>query len=178
MDLKEQQLILVDSDDNPVGATSKLDAHLDGGSLHRAFSVFVFDLSGNMLLQRRARTKYHFGGLWSNACCGHPRPGERTEDAARTRLGEEFGFETEIRELFKFTYLATDVASGLTEYELDHVFYGEFDGEPLPDPDEIEDWRRVRPEDLLADLDANPQLYTPWFRVAAERVLEVVLSRR
>jgi isopentenyl-diphosphate Delta-isomerase len=178
MDPESREIILVDDGDNPVGSASKLGAHLDGGRLHRAFSVFVFDPSGNMLLQRRARSKYHFGGLWTNACCGHPRPGEDTGAAARRRLDEEFGFETEIRELFQFTYLATDEASGLTEYELDHAFHGEFDGEPRPNPEEIEDWRWVRAEDLLADLAANPRIYTPWFRIAAERVLEVVPSRR
>lgn len=172
MELEErQEIILVDPEDNPVGSAAKLAAHLDGGSLHRAFSVFVFDGEGNMLVQRRARGKYHFGGLWTNACCGHPRPGERTSEAARRRLREEFGFDAEVREMFRFIYRATDEASGLTEHELDHVFRGEFEGEPLPDPDEIEDWRWMRPEELLDDLAASPERYTPWFRVAAERVL-------
>jgi isopentenyl-diphosphate delta-isomerase len=174
---KRQEIILVDGEDKPVGSASKLEAHQEGGTLHRAFSVFIFDHSGRMLLQRRARTKYHFGGLWSNACCGHPRPGEDTADAARRRLREEFGFETEIDDLFRFTYRATDEASGLTEHEFDHVFHGEFDGEPLPDPDEIEGWRWVDADALRADLVANPERYTPWFRASAERVLELVPSK-
>ena len=176
MELEErQEIILVDGEDNPIGSASKLGAHREG-RLHRAFSIFVFDPRGRMLLQCRAGTKYHFGGLWTNACCGHPRPGEDTPDAARRRLREEFGFETEIMELFRFTYRATDDASGLTEHELDHVFHGEFDGEPRPDPSEIDDWGWVEPDVILADLADNPERYTPWFRVAAERVLDVLPS--
>ena len=165
-------LVLVDERDRAVGYASKLAAHRCGGLLHRAFSVFIFNPAGEMLLQRRAAGKYHFGGLWTNACCSHPRMGERLEDAARSRLAHEFGFTAELEELFSFVYRATDPASGLTEQEFDHVFRGEFAGEPRPNPDEIDQWRWVTPAALLEDLGRNPGLYTPWFKLIVRRVVE------
>lgn len=171
-DERGEELILVDADDNPVGFETKLAAHESGGKLHRAFSVFVFDRMGRMLLQRRAKKKYHFGGLWTNACCGHPKRGEKLPDAARVRLGEEFGFDAEVEEVFSFVYRATDPGSGLTEHEFDHVFYAGFEGEPRPDPDEIEAWKWVTPAELTTDLSTNPQDYTPWFVISAPRVIE------
>ncbi len=167
-----EEVILVDENDNSVGYETKLKAHEDGGKLHRAFSVFVFDAAGKLLLQRRAKSKYHFGGLWTNTCCSHPRKGERLEDAVRARLQQEFGFDVEVREVFSFVYRALDVESGLTEYEYDHVFYGEFDGEPRPSPDEIEDWKWVGLVELVADLESNPHDYTPWFKIALRQVIE------
>jgi isopentenyl-diphosphate delta-isomerase len=175
-DERGEEVILVDEDDNPMGFETKLRAHEDGGKLHRAFSVFIFDRAGKMLLQRRAKRKYHFGSLWSNACCSHPRRGEKLTDAVRARLQQEFGFSTEMEEIFSFVYRASDAQSGLTEYEFDHVFYGEFNGEPRPDPDEIEDWKWVDPTELTADLEINPHDYTPWFRIAAPRVIESLPS--
>ena len=170
--MAEEEIILVDEDDNPLGFETKLEAHRDGGKLHRAFSIFIFDSAGRMLLQRRARTKYHFGGLWANACCGHPRKDETLTDAANRRLGEEFGFQAQIEEAFTFIYRATDQNSGLTEYEFDHVFLGSFDGKPHPNPDEIGEWKWVKAADLVADLERNPQDYTPWFRISAARAIE------
>ena len=167
----EDVLILVDERDNPVGFETKLAAHRGGGKLHRAFSVFIFNGRGLMLLQRRAAGKYHFGGLWTNACCSHPRRGESTADAARARLRLEFGFDTPLQELFSFVYRAEDPASGLTEHEFDHVFRGTFDGTPRPNPDEIAEWKWVGPEELLADVKARPGDYTPWFKEVVERVL-------
>ena len=167
------ELILVDEHDNPVGHETKLRAHQNGGKLHRAFSVFIFDAAGRMLVQRRAAGKYHFGGLWTNACCSHPRRGESTPEAARARLRQEFGFDAELREVFTFTYRATDPTSGLTEHEFDHVFVGRFDGEPRPNPDEIDGWEWVDPAELLADVRARPGRYTPWFGLAVERVLSM-----
>ena len=165
------ELILVDEHDNPVGYETKLRAHEHGGRLHRAFSVFIFNGAGEMLLQRRAAGKYHFGGLWTNACCSHPRRGQSTDEAARQRLRHEFGFDADLREVFTFTYRATDPTSGLTEHEFDHAFVGRFDGEPRPNPDEIDGWKWVGPAELLADVRARPELYTPWFGLAVERVL-------
>jgi len=169
-----EEVILVDEDDNPVGFETKLRAHEDGGKLHRAFSIFVFDAAGRLLLQRRAKKKYHFGGLWSNTCCSHPKRGEELQDAARTRLRQEFGFDTELGEIFSFLYRASDAKSGLTEHEFDHVFYGEFDGDPLPNPDEIEDWKWADVTGLMSDLENNPQEYTPWFRIAIREVIEAL----
>src|SRR4051794_23646258 len=138
---ESDELILVDEHDNPVGYSAKLAAHENGGRLHRAFSIFIFNSRGEMLLQRRAAGKYHFGGLWTNACCSHPRRGESTVDAAHKRLREELGLDTDLREIFSFTYRATDSVSGLTEHEFDHVFVGRFDGTPLPNAGEIDDWK-------------------------------------
>ena len=166
------EIILVDENDNPVGFETKLKAHEDGGKLHRAFSIFIFDAIGRMLLQRRAKGKYHFGGLWTNACCGHPKRGETLQDAARVRLRQEFGFEAELNGIFSFVYRASDAESGLSEYEFDHVFHGEFNGEPHPNPDEIDDWKWVDLAKLRADLEGNQHDYTPWFRIAVPQVIQ------
>ena len=151
------ELILVDEHDHPVGYETKLAAHQNGGKLHRAFSVFIFNRAGEMLLQRRAATKYHFGGLWTNACCSHPRRGEETLGAAHARLRHEMGFDTDLRELFSFVYRAADPTSGLTEHEFDHVFTGEFDGTPHPNPEEVGGVKWVAPREMLADMRVNPQ---------------------
>ena len=171
MDPSSQQVILVDENDQPVGLEVKLKAHQNGGRLHRAFSVFVFNPAGQMLLQRRSRRKYHFGGLWTNACCSHPHPGESIEHDARARLRDEFGFDVPLTEAFSFTYRASDAASGLTEHEFDHVLIGHFDGRPRPNPDEIDEWKWVTPDDLRQDMKRHPQDYTPWFKIALEQVL-------
>jgi isopentenyl-diphosphate delta-isomerase len=169
-----EEIILVDENDNPVGCETKLRAHEDGGKLHRAFSIFVFDTGGKLLLQRRAKKKYHFGGLWSNTCCSHPKKGEELQNAAHTRLQQEFGFDTQLKEIFSFLYRASDAGSGLTEHEFDHVFYGEFDGDPRPNPDEIEDWKWADVAELRSDLENNPHYYTPWFKIAFQGVIEAL----
>ena len=173
-----KEIILVDENDNLVGFETKLKAHEEGGKLHRAFSIFVFDARGKLLLQRRAKKKYHFGGLWSNTCCSHPKKGEELQDAAQARLQQEFGFDTRLKELFSFLYRASDVGSGLTEHEFDHVFYGEFDGDPRPNPDEIEDWKWVDVAELMSDLENNPHCYTPWFKIAIQDVIEALPDLR
>jgi isopentenyl-diphosphate delta-isomerase len=124
-----------------------------------------------MLLQRRAPSKYHFGGLWTNACCSHPRVGVTVLDSARTRLRHEFGFDAPLEQRFSFIYRAEDAASGLTEHEFDHVLVGRFDGEPAPNPEEIESWRWVEPGELVRDVSEHPHRYTPWFRIVLERVI-------
>src|SRR5215217_4115097 len=148
-----EQVVLVDELDQPVGVERKLPAHQGGGKLHRAFSVFIVNREGKLLLQRRAAGKYHFGGLWTNACCSHPRPGQDVAAAAHARLREEFGFDAELSEAFSFVYRAEDPASGLTEHEFDHVFVGTFDGTPQPNPREIDGWEWVDPFELLADIE-------------------------
>jgi isopentenyl-diphosphate delta-isomerase len=168
----DDDIILVDAEDNPIGHCPKLDAHENGGRLHRAFSIFIFNSRGELLLQRRAPGKYHFGGLWTNTCCSHPRRGQTTIDAARTRLREEFGFDAGLREVFCFTYRATDDTTGLTEHEFDHVLVGNFDGNPNPDPAEIGEWKWISPEALRADVREHPERYTPWFRISIDRVLD------
>jgi len=171
-----QQVILVDEHDQPVGIEEKLKAHQNGGRLHRAFSVFVFNSLGQMLLQRRSRLKYHFGGLWTNACCSHPQRNVPLARGARARLSDEFGFDIPLNEAFCFTYRASDAASGLTEHEFDHVLIGRFDGEPRPNPDEIDEWKWVAPADLREEVERRPQDYTPWFKIALEQVLRHIIE--
>lgn len=172
-----EEIVLVDEKDRPVGLEEKIKAHQNGGKLHRAFSVFIFDADRRLLLQRRANGKYHFAGLWSNTCCGHPRKDERTEDAARRRLEEEMGFSVKLEKLFDFVYHAHDLDSGLTEHEFDHIFCGRFDGEPAPNPVEVEEWEWTSLEKLLEDLESNPQRFTPWFGMVVPRVIEYRLRR-
>lgn len=166
-----EQIVLVDENDRPVGFEEKMKAHENGGKLHRAFSIFIFDSAGRMLLQLRSVKKHHFGGLWTNSCCSHPRRGEKLEDAAHRRLKDEFGFDTPLKEVFSFVYKALDRKSGLTEHEFDHVFVGKYDGEPKPNAEEIDEWEWASADELLADAKRNPQNYTPWFMLALEKVL-------
>ncbi|QWP75398.1 isopentenyl-diphosphate Delta-isomerase [Lysobacter sp. K5869] len=160
--LQEDLLILVDADDRPIGAAGKREVHLNGW-LHRAFSIFVFDAAGRVLLQRRADGKYHSAGLWSNACCGHPRAGEELLAAAHRRLREEMGFDCPLRRAFSFVYREA-VSAAMIEHELDHVLLGRFDGCPAPDPDEASDWRWVDAASLFAWLAREPDSLTVWLR--------------
>jgi isopentenyl-diphosphate delta-isomerase len=170
----EEQVILVDAHDREVGSLGKLAAHEGGGILHRAFSVFIVDPRGRWLLQRRAAGKYHFPGLWTNACCSHPRPGEGTEAAAHRRLREELGFDCALTERFQFEYKATSEAEGLTEHELDHVFTGVHGGAIQPDPEEVGGVRWVEPEVLERELREHPEAFTPWFKLAMDRVRKIL----
>lgn len=163
----EEQVILVDADDREVGVGEKMATHR-AGALHRAFSVIIFNRAGEMLLQQRAVTKYHSGGLWSNTCCGHPRPGEATAAAARRRLGEELGLDCPLEEAFAFRY-RTPLADGLSENEYDHVLIGHCDGlTPQPAPEEVGAWRWMSMAALRADIAARPEQYTYWFKVLLE----------
>jgi isopentenyl-diphosphate delta-isomerase len=164
-----EEVILVNEQDEVVGTGEKMWAHLEG-RLHRAFSVFVFDSGGRLLLQKRAPGKYHSADLWSNTCCSHPRPGEPTLEAAHRRLREEMGFDCELRKLFEFVYVA-ELENNLCEYEYDHVFVGFYDGEPSPDASEVSDWRRVELASLASQIDLRPDLYTYWLREAVGRLL-------
>jgi len=161
-----EQLILVDAQDRELGVGEKLQAHVEG-VLHRAFSVFIFDAEGRLLLQKRARTKYHSGGLWSNTACGHPRPGETTREAARRRLREEMGFDCELRAAFEFLYRA-ELDGELIEHEYDHVFVGHHEGDPAPDPNEVEDWRWMTLAELRRGLLEEPQSYSYWLKAVIE----------
>jgi isopentenyl-diphosphate delta-isomerase len=162
--MQKEEVILVDKDDNPVGAMEKMEAHRKA-LLHRAFSVFIFNEKGEMLLQQRALQKYHSAGLWTNACCSHPRPGEDTQAAALRRLQEEMGFTTILEKLFDFTYRA-EFENGLTEFEFDHVFTGSYNGDIHPNPAEVSDHCFKTLNEIRADLAAHPQRYTPWFHLA------------
>ncbi|MDH4045248.1 MAG: isopentenyl-diphosphate Delta-isomerase [Gemmatimonadota bacterium] len=161
--------MLVDARDRVVGSAPKLDAHRSG-MLHRAFSVFVFDAEGSLLLQQRARRKYHSGGLWTNTCCGHPRPGETTVVAARRRLREEMGIACTLEEAGSFLYRA-EVGGGLVEHELDHVLVGYSRDEPVPDPLEVAGWRRVQIPEVYREVTRVPARFTAWFTRAFEIAL-------
>lgn len=169
--MEKETIVLVDEKDNETGTEEKIKAHQDGGKLHRAFSVFVFNKRGEMLLQKRAKEKYHCGGFWTNTCCSHQRPDESLEQAAHRKLKQEMGFDTELKEIFSFIYRAS-FENGLTEHELDHVFIGTFNGEPNLNPEEAEDFKWVSPEELEKDVKENPDKYTPWLRKVLRRVLE------
>lgn len=165
-----QQVILVNEMDQELGAMEKLEAH-QKGLLHRAFSVFIFNRSGEMLLQKRALEKYHSAGLWSNACCSHPAPGEVLLEAAMKRLEEEMGFITPLLPAFDFTYRA-EFENGLTEYEFDHVFAGEYEGPVLINQTEVMDYA-YRPMSVIRkDLEAYPQNFTAWFHLAFPDIMK------
>jgi isopentenyl-diphosphate delta-isomerase len=170
-----EQLILVDAEDRELGIGDKLQAHRDG-ALHRAFSVFIFDAEKRLLLQKRALTKYHSGGLWSNTACGHPRPGEATISAAHRRLREEMGFDCELYQAFEFLY-RKELDNRLVEHEYDHVFIGEFKGEPQPDAAEVEEWRWLSMKELRRALLERPGEYSYWLSVAVNRVEWKLLNR-
>jgi isopentenyl-diphosphate delta-isomerase len=146
----------------------KMEAH-QKGLLHRAFSVFIFDSKGNMLLQQRSPEKYHGANLWTNACCSHPYPGEKTEDAARRRLKEELVFITGLEEIFSFTYRA-DVENNLIEHEFDHVFAGEYENEIYPNQNEIAGYTYEQMVRIRENLQSNPEKFTSWFKIAFPKI--------
>ena len=160
----EERVVLVDSADREIGTEEKLRAHRTA-QLHRAFSVFIFGPGNTMLLQRRSLGKYHSGGLWSNACCSHPRPGESTAAAACRRLGEELGFQCTLARAFEFVYHA-EMGGGLFEHEYDHVFVGNYQGSVAPNPDEVDDYSWTPIETVARRLQTEPQTFTAWFGIA------------
>ena len=164
--MSEEKVILVDKNDNQVGLMPKLEAH-EKGVLHRAFSIFIFNSKYELLLQKRASSKYHSGGLWTNTCCSHPREGEDMLDAANRRLDEEMGIKTSLRKVYDFIYKA-ELDNQLTEHEFDHVFYGVFDNDPTLNKDEAEDFKWVDMETLNNDIIKNEDNYTVWFKIAFE----------
>ena len=164
---------LTDSNGSSIGAAEKVEAHSNGGLLHLAFSIFVFNAKNELLLQKRALCKYHFAGLWSNTCCGHPRPNEVVVNAAQRRLKEEFGFSTELYPSFTLTYEAHDIKTALTEKEFLHVLKGRYDKTPTPNPSEIAGWRWRSLSDIAAELDQTPESCTPWFRLLVHHMLSL-----
>lgn len=160
-----EQVVLVDEADREVGTGEKQRVH-EAGLLHRAFSIFVFDRAGRLLLQRRSPSKYHSPDRWSNTCCGHPRPREPLEVAARRRLREEMGLDCALRRLPPFRYRA-HLDGGLVENEVDHLLVGVQEGDPTPDPAEVDAWRRVDRAWLLARLASHPEEFTAWLCLIA-----------
>ncbi len=169
-------LILVDNQDNEIGALDKLSVH-ETGVLHRAFSVFIFNSGGELLLQQRAYHKYHSPGLWSNTCCSHPRQGETTDQACHRRLMEEMGLKTSLDFAFSFVYKA-EFENGLTEHEFDHVYFGCCDDLPDPDPEEVMGWTYSSTDDLLDKMSGSPENYTEWLKICFPKVMEYKINQQ
>src|SRR4051812_27342631 len=169
-----EEVILVTENDEPIGRMEKMEAH-QKGVLHRAFSVFIINCRNEMLLQQRAKTKYHSSGLWTNACCSHPRPDEDTDAAAIRRLQEELGFTTPITKIFDFRYNA-DFDNGLTEHEFDHVYFGTYSDKIFPNPNEVQDYCYKNMDEIANTIQTHPQKYTAWFCIAFPMVLDWMKS--
>lgn len=169
-----ENVILVDQYDNEIGIMPKMEAHLEG-KLHRAFSVFIFNSRGELLLQQRALDKYHSGGKWTNTCCSHPRLGEETIVAAHRRLQEEMGMKCELHYGFNFIYQA-DFLDGIAEHEFDHVFFGLSDEQPIINTSEVAAYQYIKMEDLEQDINQNPDKYTAWLKICFSKVLESYLQ--
>ena len=163
-----EHVILVDEQDNPIGTMEKQAAHIEP-HLHRAFSIFIFNSKGKLLLQQRALSKYHSPGLWTNTCCSHPRDGETLEEATSRRLLEEMGMVCPMHEVYTFIYKAP-VGEGLTEHEFDHVFIGQSDDTPNINHDEVESWKYMSLKDLSKDIQRHPEHYTEWFKITFEEM--------
>lgn len=167
--VEKENVVLITEQDEPVGLMEKQEAHV-AGVLHRAFSVFIFNDKGELLIQQRAFEKYHTPGKWTNTCCSHPREGETYEEGASRRLQEEMGFTCPIEYQFNFIYKA-DVGQGLTEHELDHVFKGVYNEEPVINPKEVAAYKWIDFDELQQDVQNNPEEYTPWFRIILKEYL-------
>ena len=164
-----EYVVLVDENDNEIGQLEKQAAHIDT-HLHRAFSIFLFNSKGELLMQQRALSKYHSPGLWTNTCCSHPRPGETLEEATSRRLMEEMGMACPMHEVYTFIYKAP-VGEGLTEHEFDHVLIGQSDDTPIINHEEVESWKYMTVADLKDDIQFHPEQYTEWFKITFEEML-------
>ena len=161
------EVVLVDENDVEFGTMEKMEAHRKG-ALHRAFSIFIFNSKGELLLQKRASSKYHSGGLWTNTCCSHPLPNEDPIAAANRKLKQEMGFTADLTFSHKFIYEAA-LDNNLIEHELDYVFTGNSDLSPIMNPEEVEAWKYMRVEDIRNDLKENPDYYTAWFKIIMDQ---------
>lgn len=164
----KEEVILVDEKDKAIGIMEKIEAH-EKGILHRAFSVFIFNSNGELLLQQRALNKYHSAGLWTNTCCSHPRPNEDTLAAANRRLMEEMGITSELEYKTNFIY-KTVFDNNLTEHEFDHVYFGKSDQLPTINPSEVEGYAWLDPEKITTDIAKDPAKYTSWFKIAMQKL--------
>ena len=165
--MKEEQVVLVNEQDEPVGVMNKMEAH-EKAVLHRAFSVFILNDKNEVMLQQRAHHKYHSPLLWTNTCCSHQRAGETNIEAGKRRLSEEMGFVVELKELFHFIYKAP-FDNGLTEHELDHVMIGYSNQTPVINPEEVESWKWMTIEAIKEDMTLHPELYTVWFKIIFDK---------
>lgn len=165
--IAEEQVILVNENDEPIGLMEKIEAH-QKALLHRAFSVFILNNKNQIMLQQRAAGKYHSPLLWTNTCCSHQRNGETNLQAGKRRLHEEMGFSVELKELFSFIYKAP-FDNGLTEHELDHVMIGYFNNEPVINKEEVESWKWMGIEEINEDIQQHPEIYTEWFKIIFDK---------
>ena len=170
----EEQVILVNEKDEPIGLMGKMEAH-EKGLLHRAFSVFVFNSKQEVLLQQRAACKYHSPNLWTNTCCSHPRVGETNQQAGERRLQEEMGLQVPLQEVFSFIYKAP-FDNGLTEHEYDHVLIGYSDAQPQINPEEVASWKWLSLEAIKEDILQAPERYTAWLKIIFEEFYHHLLS--
>lgn len=166
-----EYVLLVDEQDNEIGVMEKLQAHQEA-LLHRAISIFVFNDQNELLLQQRAAGKYHSPLLWTNTCCSHPRPGELLMNAANRRLREEMNMVCDLCFTFSFTYKAV-LADGLTEHEFDHVFFGHSNVLPVPNPEEVQDWKYLSLEQIDAEILSKPDDFTAWFKLMLARIKKI-----
>ena len=164
----EEYVILVDENDHPIGQMEKQAAHVTP-HLHRAFSIFIFNSKGELLMQQRALSKYHSPGLWTNTCCSHPRAGETLAEATSRRLMEEMGMACERHEVYTFIYKAP-VGEGLTEHEFDHVWIGQSNDIPQINHEEVESWKYMSLEELSEDIQKHPEHYTEWFKISFDEM--------
>lgn len=164
----KEEVILVNEQDQAIGAMEKMEAH-EKGLLHRAFSVFIFNSKKELLVQQRALSKYHSPGLWTNTCCSHPRPGEDTLDAALRRLDEEMGMQAPLERMTSFIYKTT-FENGLTEYEYDHIYTGYSEKDPAINTDEVNAFKWMSMNEIKSELKMNSEAYTYWFKLAIEKL--------
>ena len=163
----EEKVILVNENDEQIGLMEKIEAH-EKALLHRAFSVFVYNDKGEVMLQQRALSKYHSPGLWTNTCCSHQREGESNVDAGKRRLMEEMGFTTDLEESISFIYKAP-FDNGLSEHEYDYILIGKYNDQPNLNPDEVAAWKWMSLEDIQKDIKENPEIYTAWFKIIFDK---------
>lgn len=166
-----EKIILVDEKDKEIGVGEKLKVHQDG-KLHRAFSIFIFNSKGELLLQKRSKSKYHSPSLWSNTCCSHPHPNQDIKKEAKRRLIEEMGIDCDLKEVFSFIYKSN--LGNMIEHEFDHVFIGRFDRDPKPNKEEVVDWKWVNINKLKEEIDKKPEKYTPWLRIILKKYLQSI----
>jgi len=170
----EELVVLVDEKNNQIGLMPKMEAH-EKALLHRAFSVFVFNKKGELMVQQRAASKYHSPLLWTNTCCSHQREGESNVEAGRRRLQEEMGFTTDLKEVFSFIYKAP-FDNGLTEHEFDFVLVGNFEDKPNINKEEVEAYKWMSLQDVKKDIENNPEIYTEWFKIIFDKSFDKLIN--
>lgn len=174
--ITQEQVILVNENDEPIGSMEKIEAH-EKALLHRAFSVFILNDKNEVMLQQRAASKYHSPLLWTNTCCSHQRAGETNIAAGKRRLQEEMGFQVDLKELFSFIYKAP-FDNGLTEHELDHVMVGYSNQDPNINREEVEAWKWMSLEAIKHDMKDHPESYTAWFKIIFEKFYHFIEAQK